>query len=69
MSISVTLEKKPTKENLEWLYGLLVGFILCTTGHRKGAVTNMTVEEVTSAQFDSSERRIIRVRTSLHSDH
>lgn len=58
----LTLEKDPSTENLEWFYGLLGDFIVCTTGHGKGVLSNLKVEEVTSAPSDSSQRQIIGVR-------
>nr|XP_046231486.1 uncharacterized protein LOC124051823 isoform X2 [Scatophagus argus] len=57
-----SLTQKPNKDKLDRFYGLLAGFIVCTTGHRKGVVANMTVEEVTSAQCDASQQRIIGVK-------
>ncbi|XP_039468144.1 uncharacterized protein LOC120440226 [Oreochromis aureus] len=58
----VELEKNPTTENLDWFYGLLAGFVICTTGHRRGVISNMTVEEVGTAEADGDGRRIIRVK-------
>ncbi|XP_051237179.1 uncharacterized protein LOC127352652 [Dicentrarchus labrax] len=58
----VTLERNPTVQNLEMFYGLLSGYIICTTGHRRGVVTNMTVREVLTAESASDGRRIIRVK-------
>ncbi|KAL4006322.1 hypothetical protein ACER0C_000174 [Sarotherodon galilaeus] len=58
----VELEKNPTTENLDWFYGLLAGFVICTTGHRRGVISNMTVEEVGTAEADDDGRRIIRVK-------
>ncbi|XP_026016740.1 uncharacterized protein LOC113029683 [Astatotilapia calliptera] len=58
----VELEKNPTPENLDWFYGLLAGFVICTTGHRRGVISNMTVEEVGTAEADGDGRRIIRVK-------
>lgn len=59
----VELEKNPTPENLDWFYGLLAGFVICTTGHRRGVISNMTVEEVGTAEADGDGRRIIRVKS------
>lgn len=59
----VELEKHPTTENLDWFYGLLAGFVICTTGHRRGVISNMTVDEVGTAEADGDGRRIIRVKS------
>ncbi|CAI5669544.1 unnamed protein product [Oreochromis niloticus] len=59
---TIELEKNPTTENLDWFYGLLAGFVICTTGHRRGVISNMTVEEVGTAEADGDGRRIIRVK-------
>ncbi|CAI5658418.1 unnamed protein product [Oreochromis niloticus] len=59
---SLELEKNPTTENLDWFYGLLAGFVICTTGHRRGVISNMTVEEVGTAEADGDGQRIIRVK-------
>lgn len=56
-----TLERNPTVQNLEEFYGLLSGYIICSTGHRRGVVTNMTVMEVLTAESASDGRRLIRV--------
>nr|XP_046231483.1 uncharacterized protein LOC124051823 isoform X1 [Scatophagus argus]XP_046231484.1 uncharacterized protein LOC124051823 isoform X1 [Scatophagus argus] len=62
LCFTASLTQKPNKDKLDRFYGLLAGFIVCTTGHRKGVVANMTVEEVTSAQCDASQQRIIGVK-------
>nr|XP_046231996.1 uncharacterized protein LOC124052114 [Scatophagus argus] len=57
-----SLMQKPNKDKLDRFYGLLGGFIVCITGHRTGVVANMTTEEVSSAECDASQRRIIGVK-------
>lgn len=59
---TVTLEATPGKTSLEDFYGLLAGFIVCVTGHRRGVLADMRVEDVISADCDASGRRIIGVR-------
>lgn len=60
---TVTLEATPGKAGLEEFYGLLAGFIVCMTGHRRGVLADMRVKDVASADCDASGRRIIGVRT------
>nr|XP_046233995.1 uncharacterized protein LOC124053075 [Scatophagus argus] len=57
-----TLEREKSREALEHVYGLLSGFIACITGHRKGVITNLKVEEFAQAEEDELGRRIIRVK-------
>lgn len=66
-----TLEREKSRAALERLYGLLSGYIVCITGHRKGVITNVTVEEFAQAEEDELGRRIIRVRgcTKVHSTY
>lgn len=62
---TVTLEREKSREALDRVYGLLSGLIACTTGHRKGVITNLMVKEFMEAESDEQERRILRVRESI----
>lgn len=64
-----TLEEKRSRDALEHVYGLLSGYIVCVTGHRKGVLTNLTVEEFATAEEGELERRIIRVRKCIKFRH
>ena len=63
------LEREKSRAALERLYGLLSGYIVCITGHRKGVITNVTVEEFAQAEEDELGRRIIRVRGCTKVQH
>lgn len=57
-----SVEENPTREQLYQFYRLHGGIIVCTTGHRKGVLLNMTVKEVMQAQLDTNTgQRIIDV--------
>ncbi|XP_039678107.1 uncharacterized protein LOC120572755 [Perca fluviatilis] len=57
-----SLEKHPTdKKRQRMFFGLLSGYIVAVTGHRKGAVVNMTRKEVKAADKLKNGDRIIRV--------
>ncbi|KAF1381122.1 hypothetical protein PFLUV_G00171240 [Perca fluviatilis] len=59
---SDSLEKHPTdKKRQRMFFGLLSGYIVAVTGHRKGAVVNMTRKEVKAADKLKNGDRIIRV--------
>ncbi|KAG7456329.1 hypothetical protein MATL_G00250940 [Megalops atlanticus] len=58
----VTLEADPSESNLARAYGLLAGYMICLTGHRKGVIENMTAEEVHLAPEDKDGRRVIKVK-------
>ncbi|XP_078022173.1 uncharacterized protein LOC144462275 [Epinephelus lanceolatus] len=61
-SKSVDLEKHPEdRACLKEFFGLLGGYIIATTGHRKGVVINMTTKEVKAAEKTKQGARIIRV--------
>ncbi|XP_060752887.1 uncharacterized protein LOC132863861 isoform X2 [Tachysurus vachellii] len=56
------LEKQPeNRPTLRIFFGFLGGYIVATTGHRKGVVINMTTEEVETAEKTKNGGRIIRV--------
>ncbi|KAL7398601.1 hypothetical protein ABVT39_012021, partial [Epinephelus coioides] len=56
------LEKHPEdRACLKEFFGLLGGYIIATTGHRKGVVINMTTKEVKAAEKTKQGARIIRV--------
>ncbi|XP_030274543.1 uncharacterized protein LOC115582622 isoform X2 [Sparus aurata] len=58
----VELEKHPEdRGSLKEFFGLLAGYIISTTGHRKGVVVNMTTKEVNEAEKTTQGARIIRV--------
>ncbi|XP_053084218.1 serine-aspartate repeat-containing protein I-like isoform X1 [Pangasianodon hypophthalmus] len=57
----VTLEQNPLPQNLYHLFGLLSGFIICLTGHRRGVLLGMEAEEVHAAPKDKNGRRVIMV--------
>ncbi len=46
-------------------FGLLGGFLIATTGHRKGVIINMTVKEVKTAEKTTRGCRVIRVSTNI----
>ncbi|KAJ8371748.1 hypothetical protein AAFF_G00302550 [Aldrovandia affinis] len=56
-----THEANPTHENLCKLYGLLSGYAVCLTGHRRGVLENMKAEEVLNAQQGRNGERLIKV--------
>lgn len=59
------LEKHPSnRQTLNLFFGLLGGYIIAITGHRKGVVINMTREEVENAERTKTGDRIIRVSTN-----
>ncbi|KAG7506554.1 hypothetical protein JOB18_008867 [Solea senegalensis] len=61
-SKSVKLEKHPEdRACLKEFFGLLGGYIIATTGHRKGVVINMTTKEVKAAEKTKQGAHIIRV--------
>ncbi|MCJ8750141.1 hypothetical protein PDJAM_G00259140 [Pangasius djambal] len=57
----VTLEQNPLPQNLYRLFGLLSGFIICLTGHRRGVLLGMEAEEVHAAPKDNHGRRGVMV--------
>ncbi|XP_026010597.1 uncharacterized protein LOC113013696 isoform X4 [Astatotilapia calliptera] len=57
------LEKQPQNRSIVKLFfGLLGGYIIAITGHRKGVIINMTTEEVDMAEKTKQGGRIIRVK-------
>ncbi|XP_019211339.1 uncharacterized protein LOC102079580 isoform X3 [Oreochromis niloticus] len=57
------LEKQPQNRTiLKLFFGLLGGYLIAITGHRKGVVINMTTEEVEMAEKTKQGARIIRVK-------
>ncbi|XP_071329108.1 uncharacterized protein DDB_G0284459-like [Trachinotus anak] len=61
-AVLVDLEKHPEdRAHLKEFFGLLGGYIIATTGHRKGVVINMTTKEVKAAEKTKQGARIIRV--------
>lgn len=46
-------------------FGLLGGYIIAITGHRKGVVINMTTEEIETAEKTKGGARTIRVSTNM----
>ena len=67
LSISfVDLEKHPeNRARLKEFFGLLGGYIIAVTGHRKGVVINMTTKEVKEAEKTKQGARIIRVSANI----
>ncbi|KAK2829830.1 hypothetical protein Q7C36_017820 [Tachysurus vachellii] len=60
------LEKQPeNRPTLRIFFGFLGGYIVATTGHRKGVVINMTTEEVEKAEKTKNGGRIIRAKRQL----
>ena len=60
------LEKTPAdKKRQRKFFGLLSGYIVALTGHRKGVVLNMTRKEVKAAEKLKNGDRIIRVSTTM----
>ncbi|KAL7385251.1 hypothetical protein ABVT39_018329 [Epinephelus coioides] len=58
----IDLEKHPEdRACLKEFFGLLGGYIIATTGHRKGVVINMTTKEVKAAEKTKQGARNIRV--------
>ncbi|KAM7390925.1 hypothetical protein PAMA_008906 [Pampus argenteus] len=56
------LAKEPHNiRKLRLFFGLLGGFLIATTGHRKGIIINMTVKEVKTAEKTTRGCRVIRV--------
>ena len=53
--------EKQSKQAFQHVYGLLSGFIVCTTGHRKGVISNLLVEFI-QAEEDKTEQRFIWVK-------
>ncbi|KAJ8358489.1 hypothetical protein AAFF_G00435770 [Aldrovandia affinis] len=51
----------PTHDNLCAFYGLLSGYAVCLTGHRRGVLENMRAEEVLNAQQGRNGERLIKV--------
>ncbi|XP_032365902.1 neurofilament light polypeptide [Etheostoma spectabile] len=61
-SVLESLEKRPAKKKKQRMFfGLLSGYIVALTGHRKGVVLNMTRKEVQAADKLKNGRHIIRV--------
>ncbi|XP_019211334.1 uncharacterized protein LOC102080074 isoform X1 [Oreochromis niloticus] len=57
------LEKQPQNRSIVKLFfGLLGGYLIAITGHRKGVVINMTTEEVEMAEKTKQGARIIRIK-------
>ncbi|KAM7365210.1 hypothetical protein PAMP_016156 [Pampus punctatissimus] len=57
------LAKEPHNiRKLRRFFGLLGGFLIATTGHRKGLITNMTVKEVKTAEKTTRGYRVIRIQ-------
>ncbi|KAM7406703.1 hypothetical protein PAMP_001060 [Pampus punctatissimus] len=60
------LAKEPHNiRKLRRFFGLLGGFLIATTGHRKGVITNMTVKEVKTAEKTTRGYRVIRTKRHL----
>ncbi|KAK2829831.1 hypothetical protein Q7C36_017821 [Tachysurus vachellii] len=60
------LEKQPeNRPILRIFFGFLGGYIVATTGHRKGVVINMTTEQVETAEKTKNGGRIIRAKRQL----
>ena len=60
------LEQDPgNKALLNTFFGLLGGFLVATTGHRRGVLINMTIQEVNEAEQTRAGGRIIRVSKEL----
>ncbi len=60
------LERHPEdRARLKEFFGLLGGYIIATTGHRKGVVINMTTNEVKAAEKTKQGARIIRVSANI----
>lgn len=65
-SLKDDLAKEPHNlKKLRLFFGLLGGFLIATTGHRKGVITNMTVKEVKTAEKITRGYRVIRVSTNI----
>ncbi len=62
-SLKDDLEEEP--HNIRKLFGLLGGFLIATTGHRKGVIINMSVKEVKTAEKTTRGHRVIRVSTNI----
>lgn len=65
-SLKDDLAKEPHNIRKRRLFfGLLGGFLIATTGHRKGVIINMTVKEVKTAEKTTRGCRVIRVSTNM----
>lgn len=56
------LSEEPSNLRRECVYGLLAGYVVCSTGHRKGVLQNMMLSEVTGAPTESGRQYVIKVR-------
>ncbi|XP_049334378.1 uncharacterized protein LOC125780445 [Astyanax mexicanus] len=56
------LESNPRREILDQIFGLMAGYFISISGHRKGVLQNMLVTEVLEAEFEE-ENGIIEVKS------
>lgn len=64
------LEDQPDDRRVLHLYfGFLSGYLVATTGHQKGVIVNITLEEVTTVQKTQNNAHIIRASMGMLNVH